>query len=100
MIASNLEVLACQYAISRARDVLFAIRSNWTSVRAAHVAEDFQALNFNAAHVPVNLFILREVNSPEAGQDLGLFISEGPEDEHIVHDATFKDNFSLLTRNF
>ena len=51
LIASNFEGLAFQYAISRARDVLFAIRSNWTSVRAAHIAEDLQALNFNVAPV-------------------------------------------------
>ena len=34
LIASYFEGLALQYAISRVRDVLFTIRSNWTSVRA------------------------------------------------------------------
>ena len=37
-------------------------------------------------------FVLIEVNSPEEGQDLGIFIPEGPEDEHFVYGVTLKDN--------
>ena len=62
LIAFNFEGLALQYAISRARDGLFAIRSNRTSVRAANVAEDLQALDFNVVPVPINLF------RPQKGQ--------------------------------
>ena len=99
LIVSNLEGLALQYAISRARDVLFAIPSNWISVGAAHAAEDLQALNFNVALVPINLFVLKEVNSPEADQELGMFIQEGPEDEHFVYDVNFKDNSQVQVVN-
>ena len=52
LVAFNFEELAFQCAISRARDVLFAIPFNWTSVEAAHVAEDLQPLNVKVAPGP------------------------------------------------
>ena len=41
---------------------------------------------------PLILFVLKLVNSSEAGEDLAMFIPEGREDQHLVYDVTFKDN--------
>ena len=70
---------------SRARGVLFAISSNWTSVRAALAADDLQALSLDVGHVLINLFRPQrgQQSSPEAGQDPCMFIEEGPKDEHF-----------------
>ena len=89
LIASNFKEIALQYAISRARDGLFTIDSTCTSAQAAHVAEDLQALEILMLLLcSLIFFVLKEVNSPEAGQDLGMFLLEGPEDEHFVYDVT------------
>ena len=45
-------------------------------------------------------FVLKEVNSLDAGQDRGMFIPEGPEDEHFVYEATFKDNLQFVNSRF
>ena len=49
---------------------------------------------------PLISSIFKKVNSPEAGQDPGKLIQEGPEDEHFVYDITFKDNLQFVNSKF
>ena len=49
---------------------------------------------------PLIFFVLKKVNSPKAGQELGMFTPEGPEVEHFVSDLTFKDNFQSVSSKF
>ena len=48
----------------------------------------------------INLFVLKVVNSPDAGQNLVMFIPEGSEDENFVYDITFKDNLQVVNSKF
>ena len=49
---------------------------------------------------PITFFVLKEVKSPEAGQDVSMFIPEGPEDEHFVYYLTCNDNLQFVYSNF
>ena len=46
--------------------------------------------------MPTNLFRPQRGQQSEAGEDLGMFIPEGPEDEHFVYDVTFKDILQVV----
>ena len=95
-IAFNFEGLAFQYAISIARDVLFVIRSNCTLSELHMLQKTFKLSILRFLMCPLILFVLKEVNSPEAGQDLDMFIPEGPENENFVCDLTFEDNLQFV----
>ena len=49
---------------------------------------------------PLIFSVLKVVNSPEADQDVGMFIQEGPEDEHFAYYLTFKDNLQFVNSKF
>ena len=67
---------------SRARDVIFGIRSNLLLFVLHMLHKIFRLLILT--WLLCLFFVLKEINNSEAGQHLGLFTLEGPRDEHFI----------------